>query len=367
MRCNNISYCSSLCQETDWPLHKLLCGQFNDFLNRPTAKHKRAIFFPADQSKPNFVWVELVTQHDEDDGDWDLANVNDWLRQEGEHNPLLQFLPIHRNVTLGLDLPHGIELVVRDGFLKDGSSENSSVRRMTQGGTSHSWRGPMLAYGREKPSFGSWREAPHDDLDTTDLKMLHDYFIDYGHENIERLQRAATEKVQGVIVYCDADMTSLKKPRFEAVEVPVTHAILKNWDTQRSQIAKRIGMPLLARNMTRKPEETDGGGNSEMVALHIQCEEPRNTSSGTVFGWGWAHDYWQMDSMSTVVVREDKQPLSTNELKDLCDWCTNELRPLFAEAHEQGGGGVHENVRGRITRLAFQRYKDRQGSDAGSG
>jgi len=30
-QCNNVAYCSNLCQETYWPLHKLLCRSFTEF------------------------------------------------------------------------------------------------------------------------------------------------------------------------------------------------------------------------------------------------------------------------------------------------------------------------------------------------
>jgi len=213
----------------------------------------------------------------------------------------------------------------------------------------------MLAYGRKKPSLGLWHETPHHNLDKTDLKMLHGYFIDYGCENVERQQRAATEKGQGVIVYCDADMTSLNKTRYKAVEVPITHAIFQNRQTQRSQIAQRIGLPLLARNMTRKLQDPEGAGNSEMTALRCQCEEPTATSTSSPMDWvGRPHTG---DSIAKALLLS----VTTNNHYRARSWKTlqlvhSEFHPLFGSAYESLF--THEYVRRRITSMAFQRYKD---------
>jgi hypothetical protein len=53
--CNNIRYCSVTCQQKDAAQHDILCGTFKDFQDRPSAKHFRAIYFPADDPKPRFI------------------------------------------------------------------------------------------------------------------------------------------------------------------------------------------------------------------------------------------------------------------------------------------------------------------------
>lgn len=66
-RCGDISYCSTKCQKTDWPFHKLLCSKLSSYQQRPEVDHVRAILFPAertsatdDMQRPRFVWVKKM-------------------------------------------------------------------------------------------------------------------------------------------------------------------------------------------------------------------------------------------------------------------------------------------------------------------
>lgn len=55
--CNNIKYCSEACQQQDAEQHNTLCNTFKDFQTRPSDKHFQALYPPADEPKPQFIWL----------------------------------------------------------------------------------------------------------------------------------------------------------------------------------------------------------------------------------------------------------------------------------------------------------------------
>jgi hypothetical protein len=55
--CENIKYCTAACQQRDATQHNTLCTTFSNFQQRPTAKHYRSIYFPANKSQPRFIWL----------------------------------------------------------------------------------------------------------------------------------------------------------------------------------------------------------------------------------------------------------------------------------------------------------------------
>ena len=66
--CSQVKYCPKICQQSDWPFHKLLCKASRRFSGptRPpggynifggSASFFRAILFPHDKQKPEWVWV----------------------------------------------------------------------------------------------------------------------------------------------------------------------------------------------------------------------------------------------------------------------------------------------------------------------
>ncbi|KAF3050942.1 hypothetical protein E8E11_009349 [Didymella keratinophila] len=67
-------YCSKVCQLGDDAQHKTLCDQFKNFQDqhRPSAMHRRVIFFPHNENGPRFVWLKYegsgkMLSHDLDD------------------------------------------------------------------------------------------------------------------------------------------------------------------------------------------------------------------------------------------------------------------------------------------------------------
>jgi hypothetical protein len=52
-----MKYCSAECQQRGAPQHNTLCSTFKDFQQRQSDDHYRAIYFPADEPKPRFIWL----------------------------------------------------------------------------------------------------------------------------------------------------------------------------------------------------------------------------------------------------------------------------------------------------------------------
>jgi hypothetical protein len=148
--------------------------------------------------------------------------------------------------------------------------------------------------------------------------------------------------VKGVKINCIGDQKVFNKPHFEAVEVSLTDPIFSSYDT--SDIAKRIGLPVFTRRCPPDPkwasnednktfEHQSPFNNQDATFLHLCCDPKADLDSLTgTLGWGWASREWQNSVGSTIVVRQDKKPLSTLHVEALCRYCRYEIRPLLAHS-----------------------------------
>jgi len=242
-------------------MHKVMCRSFKDFIDRPTPGSRRAILFPANESRPKFIWLNKI-EHCEEVDVGPLLQGTD--AKPSYRRVFPQHIPVQRSTQLNRDLHHTIILAVREKFIVDGSIQNMSIVRITDGANSHDWRGPMIAYGMK----GLVMEQTYtDDLDTFDFKMAVDYLRVYLYEGITSQPSRRAGMVQGVIVHCDADVETCGNPRYEAVDVPTTDAIFRH-GAQRSQIADRVGLPLLARKMLPKQQWKDQRVNGTMLPCY---------------------------------------------------------------------------------------------------
>lgn len=166
VRCLSISYCSKECQEKDFAVHKLLCKAFAQQPSRPSPLHRRAIFFPADQEKPQMIWMMCHFHETQDaEPDWSLVGpVMPYLRTiQGQHD--------HETVTL----------LFRDEFLFDGSAPNLSIAAAIKMPKTLKRlpRGPHVAYKRL--SNGSIA-----DITLADFGLAIEYLLEYStgpHQN----------------------------------------------------------------------------------------------------------------------------------------------------------------------------------------
>ena len=238
-------------------------------------------------------------------------------------------------------LPDTVYVCYRDTFLVDGSKANSSIAGITntKAGQYHDWRGPIIAFG----SVGLGIDQTYcKDLNMTDFRHVADYFLSYGHKPTSSAQQTTNMTVKGVRINCLGDRKMLKKPHFEAVELSSTDPNFSEHDT--SDIAERIGLPIFTWRCPPHSKWADGQNNGifekqspfnnqDATFLHLCCVPEAEFDLHTgIMGWGWASHRWQHRVGSTIVVRQDKKPLSPLHAEALCNYCRHEIRPLLAHS-----------------------------------
>jgi hypothetical protein len=294
-----------------------------------------------DNEKPKVIWLHCKW-HDEDEDDGTSSRFQ---------NPVVEpFLglnasqthkPIKYNSALKRRLLDTIYVCYRDTFLFDGSPANNSVAGITatKPGLFHSWRGPIIAYGMVGLHLDP---TTCKDLDMNDFRHIADYFLSYNYKPVLATQQSTNIKVKGVKINCLGDRIMFSKPHFEVVEVSSIDPIFTEHDT--SDITNRIGLPLFTRRCPPNPrwahdednkifERESPFNNQDATFLHLCCDPKAEFDLYRgILGWGWASQQWQNGVGSTIVVRQDKKPLSPLHVEALCNYCRYEIRPLLAHS-----------------------------------
>ena len=201
-RCHSARYCSLECQQTDWPSHSLLCSQYSTHTGRPDPFYKRAILFPPNENKPQFIWVECKTIVSDEDPDFpyefESSQVEDHLGGKvGQYYAVAEKRLIQRNVLRDRDYANTLQVVWRETFGIDGSQLNKSVVRATRDAAVMSWAGPIIALRMK----GSGLAPSHYmDIDMQDYRNVVDYLITYANESVkdEELGPDMNMKLRGV-------------------------------------------------------------------------------------------------------------------------------------------------------------------------
>ncbi|KAM5360443.1 hypothetical protein ACJA88_014832 [Fusarium oxysporum] len=331
--------------------HKLLCKQFSVQPLRPSKAHKRAILFPADQSKPRMIWVHCELKSDEEHGDGAPYEMVDLYPHLGADKPntgtlRIEYNPIRdRNFGCGMVYwaprkeGYSITLYFREAFLMDGSSVNRSI--LTSVGTSgvvhHQICGPVVAM----------QETPlelHRDITLSDMRHIIDYLISYGTtETREWANHSKTNlgtSILGVKICCYGEIKLHNSETYIAVEVPKGHPTrLMYRQGKVSPISKILGMPLILRKFDdidvwidplgwdKNTMTADSNQDATFLMLETDPEKP---------DWGWAPPYWNAQLGNVLAVRADDQNLDVEDLRMMCSFARRKLGPMFEDA--LGGG-----------------------------
>ena len=167
--CSNGRYCSAQCQKQDWKQHKAICGAFSTLTERPSPDYIRAMLFPVNEDKPNFVWIKRYTS---------------WFhgyKAEAEWGPLLGnpencetgFFDRHYGFRRPLDGNKSIILKYNATFAIDGSPCNQSMKNLKGIQQARKWCGSFIAHGYYEKDEELVTTL---DLDTNDLGALVEYF-----------------------------------------------------------------------------------------------------------------------------------------------------------------------------------------------
>ena len=284
--------------------------------------------------------------------------------------------PVQYNPVSEEPLANTVYVGYRDDFRVPGSKPSKSVTSViaTKPALVFDCRSPVITHGMVGPHVP---QTAYRDLDMTDFRTITDYFISIAPSKTASRdpdmldfrsivdcfpptdpQQTTGETVLGVRINCVGDHEMLKKRKFEPVQVSFTDAIFSEHHT--SSIADRIGLPLFTRRLSPDPgwastKRYNRFDNVDATFLHVCCDP----KSKDPLGWGWAPAEWQSRVGSTIVVRQDKKPLSPLHVEALCHYCQFELQPLF-------GDSIGENypkppmsqdaVLTHITRAAFTQF-----------
>lgn len=246
--CNSIKYSSKACQKGDWLVHKLVCKTFKDFLiTRPTSEHDSAIYFPADEDSPRFVWLKYGTceQHVPYKELQSLGISLRWIKQSDQ-------IEVSHNAAQNEHIqPHHI-VVQRLKFEQMRSTpsyeENEALGKIDQR-LAGLFPGPILVWARPCHDEGAG-ETANRDLGPIDFRHAVDE-LRYVSFDMSEKQNTINEITRSgllsVRVNCDVDSRFLRRSTLEYIYESASAANLES-DIP-TPVADAIGFPLVVRQM----------------------------------------------------------------------------------------------------------------------
>lgn len=185
---------------------------------------RRVVSFPADASAPAFQWLPIKAVGSDRDDSFQMIDARPIM---GDVFP--SPITSGRNKIIDAELDNAINLCFDDNFLTKYSDDNAAVLATTNRRSTHSWRGPMLAYCGKLRGQEIVEVA---DMDMNTLSDLVALLIDYNNDSQAHKHRKGP-KVQGVRAHCRGELSNgLSK----TVMVPRMHPVFD--DGEISEISK---------------------------------------------------------------------------------------------------------------------------------
>ncbi|KAI1077937.1 hypothetical protein F5B20DRAFT_592371 [Whalleya microplaca] len=290
-QCRTARYCSRGCQAKDWPVHKLLCDTLVEFKNknRPTPNHVRGIMFPAEESKPKYVWVEQFEENSYFFPVIDrllgpharysnmVNDMNDMLEQAG-----------HKNIG------HGLVMIGLNEALIQNVPINKSILSLGKPGQMRTWFGNHIIVGRAQNALGT-RGLTVDDVDSRDFRHAVDFYQHYPlNPCVINPERYTLPTLPGLIIYCDSARNYLETlglhSHMEEVKISqyLPEQVSDHIDQGNCAVSAKLKLRWCYRQYSPRldwlQEEINGGALRNTDARHL------------------VHKLWSPDNIGTVVI-----------------------------------------------------------------
>ena len=385
-----------VCQALDWKNHKILCEPFNDV--SPRDSFRRALFFPAAEGKPRFVWVG-VEKHLL--GDYEVFDHSSYFGDSGK-----DISYSWRNEIQARDMNRDREETLNIYCMANNTEQaaNQAIKNFTRAGAcSTCFRGPYLVmrHAGKDPAPEYFR-----DMDMRDVRHAADYFSTFYRSYEKGLLDL---RVCAVAILCSADRDRHDLPKY--VE-KVLNGADPVFGGSGSGIANLLGIPLLLSlvvtpDQKRAQEQGLESAHLRDKVVELLLRDVNSYTKGSQIpevdrvasarlrqtlglppdaditrlparrdglqdgqdGFGSSPATWNGASGSLMLVRADGLPLLREQVETLCAYVEHVVEPRLSAAVAGLSTGQMVTEREQILQTItkedfsdfFQRFKQSQG------